>query len=454
MSPNGSSSGAPTGQAKYAWYKDLNRYHWFVLSVAIMGWMFDTMAQQLFNLARKPAIRELLGGRSSDATVSEQAGYATMVFMIGWALGGVLFGILGDRLGRAKTMIMTILCYSIFTGLSVLSTGVWDFNLYRFLCGLGVGGQFAVGVALVAEVVPERARPHALGMVQAFSAVGNMLAALAGILLGQLETSGAIVGAWRYMFLAGALPAPLALLVFKKLKEPEQWLKARAEKKRMGSVGELFSTPRWRRNAIVGFLLAFAGVVGLWGIAFFSYDLLRPVLEQTFRAQGLTGAELAGKTTTWIGVTSLLQNLGGFLGVYAFTWLTQRTGRKPAFAISFLAAMGMTAYTFWNLKNISDIFWMIPLMGFAQLALFGGYAIYLPELFPTRLRSTGTSFCYNVGRFAAAAGPLTLGLLTSRVFAGHAEPMRYAGVTMCLVFLVGLAALPFAPETKGQPLPE
>jgi len=439
---------------KYVWYKDLTRYHWFVMSVAIMGWMFDTMAQQLFTLARKSAIRELLGGRSSDATVSEQAGYATMIFMIGWALGGVLFGILGDRLGRAKTMIMTILCYSIFTGLSVLSTGVWDFNLYRFLCGLGVGGQFAVGVALVAEVVPERARPHALGMVQAFSAVGNMVAALAGIVLGQLETSGTIVGAWRYMFLAGALPAPLALLVFKKLKEPEQWLKARAAQKRMGSVGELFSNPRWRRNAIVGFLLAFAGVVGLWGIAFFSYDLLRPVLEQTFRAQGITGAELAGKTTTWIGITSLLQNLGGFLGVYAFTWLTQRTGRKPAFAVSFLAAMGMTAYTFWNLKNISDIFWMIPLMGFAQLALFGGYAIYLPELFPTRLRSTGTSFCYNVGRLAAAAGPLTLGLLTSRVFAGHAEPMRYAGVTMCLVFLVGLAALPFAPETKGQPLPE
>jgi MFS family permease len=452
MARNGSSPGA--GPFTYVWYKDLTRYHWFVLSVAIMGWMFDTMAQQLFNLARKPAIQELLGGRASDATVSEQAGYATMIFMIGWALGGVLFGILGDRLGRAKTMIMTILCYSVFTGLSVLSTGVWDFNLYRFLCGLGVGGQFAVGVALVAEVVPQRARPSALGMVQAFSAVGNMLAALTGILLGQLEMSGAIVGAWRWEFLAGALPAPLALLVFKKLKEPEQWLQDCAAKKRMGSVGELFSTPRWRRNAIVGFLLAFAGVVGLWGIAFFSYDLLRPVLEQTFRAQGITGTELAGKTTTWIGITSLLQNLGGFLGVYAFTWLTQRTGRKPAFAISFLAAMGMTAYTFWNLKNISDIFWMIPLMGFAQLALFGGYAIYLPELFPTRLRSTGTSFCYNVGRFAAAAGPLTLGLLTSRVFAGYAQPMRYAGVTMCLVFLVGLAALPFAPETKGQPLPE
>ncbi len=161
-----------------AWYRELNRYHWFVLAVASVGWMFDTMAQQLFNLARVPAITELLGAKANASTVPEQAGYATMVFMIGWALGGILFGVLGDRLGRAKTMMLTILCYTVFTGLSMLSTGVWDFNAYRFLCGLGVGGQFAVGVALVAEVIPDRARPHALGMVQAFSAVGNMMAAL------------------------------------------------------------------------------------------------------------------------------------------------------------------------------------------------------------------------------------------------------------------------------------
>jgi hypothetical protein len=141
------------------------------------------------------------------------------------------------------------------------------------------------------------------------------------------------------------------------------------------------------------------------------------------------------------------------LGVYAYTYLTHYTGRKKAFAISFVAAMALTAHTFWNLKDRGDL-WMVVLMGFTQLALFGGYAIYLPELFPTRLRSTGTSFCYNVGRLVAAAGPLTLGLLTRRVFVGHAEPMRYAGVTMCVVFLVGLAALPFAPETKGKPLPE
>ena len=446
-------SSATAGQRKYAWYRDLNRYQWFVVAVASVGWMFDTMAQQIFNLARVPALRDLMGPHANPAQISYQAGYATMIFMLGWALGGVLFGISGDRLGRAKTMIITILCYTSFTGLSLLSTGVWDFNIYRFLCGLGVGGQFAVGVALVAEIVPERARPYALGTVQACSTVGNMLAALTGIVLGQMEQSGVIHGAWRYEFLAGALPAPLALVIFLKLKEPEQWLKARAAKKKMGSFAELLSNPRWRRNAIVGMLLAFSGVVGVWGIGFFSFDLFRPVLEKAFRAQGLTGAALAGKTTTWIGLTSMFQNMGSFLGIYAFTYLTHYTGRKKAFAIGLLGAMAATALTFWKLNDRSQVFWMIPLMGFAQLSLFGGYAIYLPELFPTRLRSTGTSFCYNVGRLAAAVGPLTLGMLTSQVYHGP-NAMRYAGITMCPVFLVGLAALPFAPETKGQPLPE
>lgn len=455
MSQNGSTSGVAQSERGYRWYRDLTGYHWFVLSVASMGWAFDTMAQQLFNLARLPAMKALLGPGASDALIKEQGAYATAIFMIGWAIGGVFFGMLGDKIGRAKTMMITILGYTIFTGLSVFATGIWDFNIYRFLCGLGVGGQFGIGVALVAETVPARARAHALGTVQAASALGNMLAAATGILLGQWEQSGAITGAWRWMFAAGALPAPLAFVVFKKLKEPESWLKARSEKKKLGSYGELFADPRWRRNSIVGFLLGFAGIVGLWGIGFFSYDLFRPVLTQTFTAQGYTGAELAGKVTTWIGVTSLLQNFGCFFGIYAFTYLTHYTGRRLAFAISFVAAMVSTAYTFWNLRYISEIFWMVPIMGFCQLSLFGGYAIYFAELFPTRLRSTGTSFCYNVGRFAAAAGPFTLGYLTKNVFASHGDQaMRYAGVAMCLVFVIGLAALPFAPETKGKPLPE
>jgi MFS family permease len=162
----------------------------------------------------------------------------------------------------------------------------------------------------------------------------------------------------------------------------------------------------------------------------------------------------AGQKTLWASITSVLQNAGGFVGVYAFTRFTAVAGRKLAFAVSFLVAMCATAFTFWNLTTFTDIFWMIPLMGFSQLALLGGYAIYLPELFPTRLRSTGTSFCYSTGRFVAALGPAALGLLTSRTFASKPEPMRYAGVLMCLVFLIRLLTIPFAPETKGKQLPE
>jgi MFS family permease len=433
------------------WYRELNRYQWSVLIIASLGWMFDTMDQQLFNLARRPAIVDLLKVIPDDplgaSRVAEYAGYATMIFMIGWACGGVFFGILGDRVGRVRTMVITILMYAAFTGLSAFSTNVWDFSFYRFLTGLGVGGQFSVGVALVAETVSDRARPYALGWLQAVSTVGNMLAAIVGILLGQIEAAGVTTNGWRIMFTVGALPAVLCLPIFLQLKEPEAWRLAKADNngKQLGSVKELFIEPRWRRNAIVGLLLALAGVVGLWGIGFFSFDLLRSVLDKTSMG--------AGRKTLWIGIASLLQNAGGFLGVYSFVRLTAITGRKIAFAVSFIFAMSMTAFTFWNLKTFTDILWMIPLMGFSQLALFGGYAIYLPELFPTRLRSTGTSFCYNVGRFIAALGPLTLGILTSRVYADKPEPMRYAGVTMCLVFLIGLATLPFAPETKGQPLP-
>jgi len=452
-----------------AWWRELTRYQWFVFLVASLGWLFDTMDQQLFNLARMPAVTELLhvtaGDAASAGQVKEYAGYTTTIFMIGWAMGGIVFGILGDKIGRAKTMMLTVLAYSAFTGLSAMSVGVWDFAVYRFLTGLGVGGQFAVGVALVAEVMSDRARPYALGWLQALSAVGNMLAAIVAIELGRLQEFGVIASAWRAMFLIGLAPAILAIPIFLKLKEPERWKAAVREEDadapagspsghKLGSIAELFGDPRWRRNTIVGMILAFAGVVGLWGIGFFSFDLIRTVLRKHFEGQGLDAQAIDGKLTFWVGITSLLQNGGAFFGIQGFAYITQKIGRKPAFAISFVVAALSTAFTFWFLNDFWQIFVFIPVMGFCQLALFGGYAIYFPELFPTRLRSTGISFCYNVGRFVAAAGPSALGLLTSRVFSGYDEPMRYAGVAMCSVFIIGLMALPFAPETRNQPLPE
>lgn len=454
------------------WYKELNRYHWFVLIVAALGWLFDTMDQQLFNLARKPAMEELLAvaGQTKEelkALVDWYGPLSTSIFMIGWATGGLIFGVLGDRVGRAKVMLWTILIYSICTGLSAFSVGFWDFAAYRFLTGLGVGGEFAVGISLVAEVMPNRARPFALGLLQALSAVGNVSAALMNISLGVVEGGGHLANAagetpfraWRILFLIGTLPALLAILIRRNLKEPETW-KAQHDSnmgKQLGSFAALFGDPRWRKNAIVGLIMASAGIIGLWGIGFFSFDLLGPVFRKHFEAQGLTGAALNGKVAIWVGISSVMQNIGGFLGIYAYSHLTHIVGRKPAFAVAYVAAMFSTGLVFWNLDQFHEVFWMLPMMGFCQLSLFGGYAIYFPELFPTRLRSTGTSFCYNVGRYVAAAGPFALGMLTTKVFTeanGYQDGMRYAGVAMCSVFLIGLIALPFAPETRGKPLPE
>jgi MFS family permease len=443
------------------WYRQLTRYHWFVFIVASLGWLFDTMDQQLFNLARTPAIAQLAGPAASPTERDRYGAYATSIFIVGWATGGLFFGIMGDRVGRARTMLLTILVYSLFTGLSALAWDVWSFAFFRFLTGLGVGGEFAVGIALVAEVMPDRARPHALGWLQTLSAVGNITAALINIFLGVAEGEGLLgdYEPWRIMFIIGALPALLAILVRSRLKEPERWQHAVAAgvaAQKAGSLSELFGDARWRKHAIIGLLLAIPGVVGLWGIGFFSFDFVRAVFRKTYEEQGLSPEAIRGKLTFLVGVVSVLQNLGGAFGIYAFKHFTTHMGRRPAFAVAFLLALLSTAGTFWFLQDFYDVFWMIPLMGFCQLTLFGGYAIYFPELFPTRLRSTGTSFCYNVGRYIAALGPLTMGQLIDAVYGGYGQIMawRYTGVTMSLFFLLGLFALPFAPETKDKPLPE
>lgn len=440
------------------WGRELNRYHWFVFIVCTLGWLFDTMDQQLFNIARNPAMRAL-----APDSVAQSSGDVTSIFLIGWGAGGLLFGILGDVIGRARSMVLTILLYSVFTGLSALSVGFWDFAFYRFLTGLGVGGQFAVGVSLVAEVMPEKARTSAIGMLQALSAIGNISAALFGIALAFLGRDGVIEGkeSWRYMFVVGVLPALLVLVIMRRLKEPERWQALAAEKtirERLSAyTGELFSDARWSRNAIIGLLLASSGIIGLWALGFFVYDFVREIIRPDLVKQ-YSATDAIFWEDIWASVTSVLLNVGAFFGIYAFSRVTARIGRRAAFGISFVLALGSTALVFGLLNSFGEIFWMIPLMGFCQLALFGGYAIYFPELFPTRLRSTGISFCYNGARFVAASGPFVQGHLRDyfKNMAGGdvVQGFRMAGLTMCSIFLVGLLVVPFAPETKGQPLPE
>jgi len=460
------------------WYRLLTGYQWFVLIVCTAGWAFDTFDQQLFNLARQQAVHDLLGSATTDV-VNFYGGLATAVMLIGWATGGIIFGIMGDKIGRAKTMILTIACYSIFTGLSALSFSLVDFLIYRFIAGLGIGGQFGLGTAIVAETLPDRARPKALGFLQAFSAFGNISAGVVGIIFAQLVLAGYIQGqSWRWMFGVGILPAFLIVFVMFWLKEPERWKQAVAEgkisKQKAGSLKELFGDPRWRVRAIVGIILAAAGVIGLWGIGVFGVDLVQSIFRTNitaeYRAKGaakedqqfvalvfktpgavekvseagilprdmigqdpndkdaqyllaaaltlasrkepvtLEGAlklldqpwtddgsplakldrkrqaqtpedrarrkefvekapveqtsledhltrlkerakNVGGYVQRWGSIQLLLFNIGAFFGVYAFSMVTDKLGRKKTFALFFLFAMVVTAFVFLTMRN-------------------------------------------------------------------------------------------------------
>lgn len=444
------------------WWKQLNSYHWFVFIVASLAWLFDCLDQQLFLLARGSAMKALLP-QGLDAKL--YGGYATSIFVAGWATGGLIFGSVGDRIGRAKTLTLTVLIYSLCTGLSAFSKGWVDFAIYRFLTGLGVGGVFGLAVALVADTLPDTARTGALGTLQALSAVGNVTAGLVSMYMGHLEGIKAIAPdtAWKYMFLVGSVPAFLCVFIQIRLKEPEKWVKARAAGKasgvKFGSYTALLGDVRWRKNALLGMVLCISGVIGLWGIGFFSPELVNDVMTKSLIAENVPADQIAGKATYWIGVNSIVQNIGAFIGMLVFTKLAQKFGRKPAFTFAFIAALLSTVGYFQFFNGRGDI-WMSAVMGACQLALFAGFAIYLPELFPTSLRSTGTSFCYNVGRFVAASGPFTLGHLQAALKAGATTPeakleaFRNACSYMSVIFLLGLVALVFLPETKGRAMPE
>jgi MFS family permease len=440
MSTHAASAGAVAGQAADA----VTAYHWLVVLIASAGWLFDCMDQRLFILARQSALTELLGAEAAAAQVTLYGGYATTSMILGWATGGILFGMMSDRVGRVKTMTATLLVYSGFTGLSGLSQNWVDFTIYRFLVGLGVGGMFGAATTLVAESVPGRIRAVALGALQALSALGNILGSLISY---QVQPGAADflwgLSGWRVLFFVGILPSLLVVPIVLLLREPDAWKRAKENAARgmqrpVGSPAELFRSPVWRRNTIVGLLLGVSGMIGLWGIGFFSPELI--------------STALAGEPQETVGrvraLGTALQDVGAFFGMLTFTVVASLISRRLAFLFAFIGGLMITAYVFNSLDSAADAYWMLPMMGFAQLALFAGYSIYFPELFPTRLRGTGVGFCYNTVRYLAAPAPILLGYLAA------ALSFRTAAVLMSSVYVVGMIALLWAPETKDKPLPE
>jgi MFS family permease len=365
--------------------------------------------------------------------------------ILGWATGGIIFGMMSDKIGRVKTMVATLLVYSVFTGLSGLATTWVDFTLYRFLAGIGIGGMFGAATTLVAESVPAGFRAMALGSLQALSALGNIIGSLLSLQIppGSHNFVSDYAG-WRVLFFVGIVPALLVVPIIFVLKEPEPWLKAKAEAaagrghKNIGSPTELFRDERWRRNTIVGLFLGVSGMIGLWGIGFFSPELISTALRGAPQS-------VVDSVRGW---ATAFQDVGSFLGMLTFTMVAAFLSRRLAFLLALVLSMFVTMFVFRSLNTASDAYWMLPMMGFAQLAVFAGYSIYFPELFPTRLRGTGVGFCYNTVRYLAAPAPTVMGYLASLM------SFRSAAVLMSTIYLVGVVALIWAPETKGKPLPE
>ena len=359
-----------SSKSAWNWWSELTPYHWFVFSMASLAWMFDCLDQQIFVMMRSDALTSLVP-ESKD--IKSLAGIATTVFMIGWATGGLIFGSVGDRIGRAKTLTMTVLLYSVCTGLSALSLGWYDFLAYRFITGLGVGGVFGLAVALIADSLPERSRTGALGTLQALSAVGNITANLLGLYVASLVAQKTITPdfKWKLMFMFGALPAFLCVFLQIQLKEPEAWVEAKKKGKidgvKFGSYGSLFGDPKLRHSALLGTLLCVAGVIGIWGIGFFAPELVGPVIESNLKKEGIDEALIGAAKLKWISINAIMQNVGAFCGMMTFTYVAQWIGRRKAFTIAFIASFLATIGFYQRFNGVNNI-WMSSVMGFFQMA--------------------------------------------------------------------------------------
>lgn len=454
-----------------AWYSGITRYQWLVLTVASLGWIFDVFEGQIFVASMREAMPALLPEGTDAGDISFYNSWALAAFLVGGALGGVFFGALGDRIGRTKTMILTILVYSLFTCLTAFVQSPWQMAVMRFLVAMGVGGEWAVASAMIAEVMPTRARPWMSSIFHASSVFGSFLAILAGVFIIGNPALGE--NAWRWGFAIGAVPALLTLWIRWKLHEPQQWVEAKARQSREGApktgrIGDLFA-PALRRNTILGVALATIGLATFWGVHIYGKNATLASARAHYLALDGQGADTPEsqakeifenrqeelKDAEMMGM--FLTTIGGGIGLVLFGAISDRLGRRGAFLMyhvgGILAALLLFQVCF------DQSYWVIccvlPLFGFMTLGMHAGYAVYFPELYPTRLRSTGTGFCFNVGRLTAAPILLLTGWLQrSQAEGGMGMSLENAASLLSGLFLIGIVLSLMAPETRHQELPE
>lgn len=473
-------------ESRLKWYEGITKYQWLVLLIASLGWVFDVFEGQIFVASMTDAMPALLAPEAdiepTKSLISKWNNIALGFFLLGGAIGGVFFGALSDRIGRSKTMIYTILFYSLFTCLSAFAQAPWQMVLLRFLVAMGVGGEWAVASAMVAEVMPTRSRPVMSSIFHASSVFGTLLAVTTiYFLIGNASFNSMLAEAgfegWRVGFAIGVLPALLTVWIRWKLREPDSWQRAKDRAaddptQARGRIKELFFAQN-RRATIVGVSLAAIGLVTFWGIHIYGKNALlgsaeADVLEQAGLNPIEADASVEEKNTyenakdkilkdnkpqikraELLGMT--LNTIGGGLGLLMFGWISSKLGRRGAFVFYQVIAFGMVLLLFLylipNKASPAVLTFTVPIFGFFTLGMHAGYAVYFPELYPTRLRGTGTGFCFNMGRLGAAAVFFILVPLL------ELSPARQV-LWLSPLYLVGAVVVLFGKETRGEELPE
>src|SRR4030095_12740264 len=354
------------------WYSEITTYQWRVLICACLGWALDIMDGYLYAIILFPAMSDLLG-TSESAQIGLYGGVVLSIFMIGWALGGLIFGPIADRYGRDKTMAIIILIYASFTGLCGIAENWIELAVYRFLTGLGIGGEWAAGAALIAERWPAKSRAKAAGIMQASGGIGFFLATALYLFIGPYG--------WRWVFALGVLPAIVAFYIRWSLEEPERWTKAKASQ---NPLPLLFKKPVLR-DVLVGTGLAVVATFGYQG----AIQWVPSWVSALLHAQGPRAV------IPQVSLVTSVLNGGGIVGCLCFPLIADFWGRRAALTIYFLGASIAVPLTFFIVEDFSLAVLFSPLVGFFAAGVFTGFAVYLPELFPTAIRATAQAFCYN-----------------------------------------------------------
>jgi len=433
----------------------LNRYQWLVIAAAWLGWGFDVFDALLFNFVAPnciPALLELERGSSEARSATLYwTGIITSILLLGWAAGGVLFGLIADRIGRQRTLLITILVYSVGTGLCAAADDITQLIAFRALASLGIGGEWAVGAALVAEAVPDSRRVEAGAILYTASPLGFALAGYLNYQIAGVWLVDSPESSWRFVFLCGLIPVLVALAVRLFLRESERWQQAAKASAAPPPLRALFA-PGMRLYTFSGLFTAVMALLAWWSCNAFIPILASSLANDAALVNGLDPAASTELAEQWKTNAASWFGLGAIVGSFLTILVAKRFGRRRMFAAYFAISLAAILTNFgldlppdWRIRGYFAV-------GLGVYGIFAAFAFYLPELFPTRLRGTGAGLCYNLGRIVTAAGPFLVGAIAMRA-GGSSQALLDTLLWVAIIPFIALIGTRWIVETRGRPLP-